>query len=264
MSRGSGFAPRWARVSLSPWIKLRERGPSRSRRLYIAPLHFLTLVPPYLFASTRHNEVSVAQALCIPGAGQATSPDRGNLHFAARARSGQWRRTVRSLRDPGGSGPKGAAPSASFPLGGTTPDDTQLLQAAGARSPGPRDPGHLQSVPAAESHGPGSSRFSRGNDQPRLPPGAPGGEGTSCRGLGGSGSPCPAVSARESAPQLGASGGSPPRRGPVLGTASLPTLFGTSEPRTWIHGYQEAPRQPSNRSQDIEGSNAVAGTSCYS
>ncbi|KAJ1180307.1 hypothetical protein NDU88_005529 [Pleurodeles waltl] len=124
------------------------------------------------------------------------APDRGNPQFAARFRPGQRRRSARSLRDPGGSGPKGAAPSASFPLGGAASNDAWLLQAAGARSPGPLDLAHLQSAPAAESHGPGSSQFPHGSDQPRLPPGAPGG-GASRRGLSGPGSPRPAVSARE-------------------------------------------------------------------
>ncbi|KAJ1118646.1 hypothetical protein NDU88_006834 [Pleurodeles waltl] len=232
VSRVSGFAPRWARVFFSRWVKILEQDPFWSRRLYLAPRCFLTLAPPYLFASSRHKEVSVSQVFRFSGAGPATPPDRGNLHFVACARPGQRRHTARSLRYPGGYGPKGVAPSASFPLDGAAAGDAWLLPSGGDRSSRLRGLGHLQSGSAAEPHGPGPTCFSLGHNQPRPPSEVPEEGGTSRCGLSGFSSPCLTASAWEPAPRLGASGGSPLRRGPVFGTASFPTPHGTSEPRT--------------------------------
>ncbi|KAJ1092849.1 hypothetical protein NDU88_005959 [Pleurodeles waltl] len=92
-------------------------------------------------------------------------PRRGESP-ACGLRPGQRRRAARYLRGlrlPGRG-------SICLPLPGR-----HRPQAPGIRSTGSRGPGHLRGTPATDPLGPGPPRLFRGNDQPRLPPGAPGG-----------------------------------------------------------------------------------------
>ncbi|KAJ1174021.1 hypothetical protein NDU88_005845 [Pleurodeles waltl] len=237
MSRESGFAPQWARDFYSRWVKLLERGPFWSQLFHPVPRCFLVHVPPYLLASSRHEEVSVSQTFCPSGAGPVTPLARGDLHVA-HARLGRRRRIASFLRYLEGYGPREAALSASSPLGGASAGSARLSPAGGARPPRRQEPGHLQSGSAAGPHGSGPTRFSLGRDRLRLLFRGAGGGGHPRRGLSGFGRPCLISSAREPAPRLRAPGVPPLRRGPVFGTASFQLLTETSEPRTRVHGVR--------------------------
>ncbi|KAJ1095676.1 hypothetical protein NDU88_000835 [Pleurodeles waltl] len=119
---------------------------------------------------------------CVPdvlpfGRRTGDTPSQGRSSFVAHARLGRLRRTASSLRHLEGYGPREAALSASFPLGGASGGSARLSPAGGAWPSRRQEPGHLQSGSAAGPHRSGSTRFSLSRDRPRLLLEAPEGGG---------------------------------------------------------------------------------------